>query len=127
MSDYILTVKASADDAGERLDAFIGYNTDELSRSYAVKLIEKGRVSVNGQTVTSKKRAVSEGDTVTVDMPEPESLEISAEDIPLEIVYEDNDVAVINKPRGMVVHPGPGNSSGTLDRTAFAHFLFGVK
>ena len=114
MSGYILTVKASAEDAGVRLDAFIGYNTDELSRSYAVKLIEKGRVSVNGQTVTSKKRAVSDGDTVTIDMPEPESLEITAEDIHIEIVYEDNDVAVINKPRGMVVHPGPGNYSGTL-------------
>ena len=68
MSDCILTVKASAEDSGERLDAFIGYNTDELSRSYAVKLIEKGRVSVNGHTVTSKKRAVSEGDTVTIDI-----------------------------------------------------------
>lgn len=121
MSDYILTVKASPDDAGERLDAFIGYNTDELSRSYAVKLIEKGRVSVNGQTVTSKKRAVSEGDTVTIDMPEPESLQVSAEDIPVEIVFEDDDVAVINKPRGMVVHPGPGNSSGTLVNAIMFH------
>ena len=114
MSDYVLTVKASSADAGARLDAFIGYNTDELSRSYAVKLIEKGRVSVNGRTVTSKKLAVMEGDTVTIDMPEPEPLEIKAEDIPLDIVYEDDDVAVINKPRGMVVHPGPGNQSGTL-------------
>ena len=114
MSEYILTVTASAEDAGSRLDAFIGYNTDELSRSYAVKLIEKGRVSVNGKAVTSKKRAVSEGDTVTIDMPEPEALEVTAEDIPLDIVYEDDDVAVINKPRGMVVHPGPGNHSGTL-------------
>ena len=121
MSGYILTVKASAEDAGVRLDAFIGYNTDELSRSYAVKLIEKGRVSVNGQTVTSKKRAVSDGDTVTIDMPEPESLEITAEDIPIEIVYEDNDVAVINKPRGMVVHPGPGNYSGTLVNAIMFH------
>ena len=121
MSGYILTVKASAEDAGVRLDAFIGYNTDELSRSYAVKLIEKGRVSVNGQTVTSKKRAVSDGDTVMIDMPEPESLEITAEDIPIEIVYEDNDVAVINKPRGMVVHPGPGNYSGTLVNAIMFH------
>ena len=121
MSDYILTVKASADDSGSRLDAFIGYNTDELSRSYAVKLIEKGRVSVNGETVTSKKRAVSEGDTVTIDMPEPEPLEISAENIPLDIVYEDEDVAVINKPRGMVVHPGPGNPSGTLVNAIMYH------
>ena len=116
MSDCVLTVKASAEDAGARLDAFIGCNTDELSRSYAVKLIEKGRVSINGQAVTSKKRAVSEGDKVVIDMPEPEPLEITAENIPLDIVYEDEDVAVINKPRGMVVHPGPGNPSGTLVR-----------
>lgn len=121
MSDFILTVKASSEDAGTRLDAFIGFNTDELSRSYAVKLIEKGRVKVNGDTVTSKKRAVSEGDTVTIDMPEPEPLEITAEDIPLDIVYEDEDVAVINKPRGMVVHPGPGNPSGTLVNAIMYH------
>lgn len=121
MSDLILTVNASADDAGSRLDAFIGYNTDELSRSYAVKLIEKGRVSVNGNTITSKKHAVSEGDTVTIAMPEPEPLEITAEDIPLDIVYEDDDVAVINKPRGMVVHPGPGNHSGTLVNAIMYH------
>lgn len=121
MSGYTLTVKASGEDAGARLDAFIGYNTDELSRSYAVKLIEKGRVSVNGVTVTSKKQAVSEGDMVTIDMPEPEPLEIKAEDIPLDIVYEDGDVAVINKPRGMVVHPGPGNLSGTLVNAIMYH------
>ena len=121
MSDLILTVNASSDDAGSRLDAFIGYNTDELSRSYAVKLIERGRVSVNGNTITSKKHAVSEGDTVTIAMPEPEPLEITAEDIPLDIVYEDEDVAVINKPRGMVVHPGPGNHSGTLVNAIMYH------
>ena len=121
MEDSVLTVKASAEDAGSRLDAFIGYNTDELSRSYAVKLIEKGHVSINGKAATSKKQPVSEGDTVTIDMPEPEFLEVSAEDIPLEIVYEDNDVAVINKPRGMVVHPGPGNYSGTLVNAIMYH------
>lgn len=121
MSDYILSVTASPDDAGARLDAFIGYNTDELSRSYAVKLIEKGRVKVNGRTVSSKKLSVSEGDTVTIDMPEPESLEVTAENIPLDIVYEDEDMAVINKPRGMVVHPGPGNPSGTLVNAIMYH------
>lgn len=121
MSEYILTVNASAADAGSRLDAFIGYNTDELSRSYAVKLIEKGKVSINGEPVTSKKRAVSEGDTITIEMPEPEALDIIAEDIPLDIVYEDDDVAVINKPRGMVVHPGPGNYSGTLVNAIMYH------
>ena len=121
MSGYVLTVTASAEDAGTRLDAFIGYNTDELSRSYAVRLIEKGLVNINGETVTSKKRAVADGDTVVIDMPEPEVLEITAENIPIEIVYEDDDVAVINKPRGMVVHPGPGNHSGTLVNAIMYH------
>ena len=121
MSGYVLTVTASAEDAGTRLDAFIGYNTDELSRSYAVRLIEKGLVNINGETVTSKKRAVADGDTVVIDMPEPEVLEITAENIPIEIVYEDDDVAVINKPRGMVVDPGPGNHSGTLVNAIMYH------
>ncbi len=121
MAGFILTIKASAEDDGSRLDAFIGYNTDELSRSYAVKLIGKGCVSVNGETAASKKRSVSEGDVITIDMPEPEPLEITAEDIPLDIVYEDDDVAVINKPRGMVVHPGPGNASGTLVNAIMYH------
>ena len=121
MEDSILTVKASAEDAGSRLDAFIGYNTDELSRSYAVKLIEKGRVRINGSVIKSKKHTVAENDTVTIDMPEPELLEVTAENIPLEIVYEDDDVAVINKPRGIVVHPGPGNYSGTLVNAIMYH------
>ena len=121
MSEQILTVTAAPEDAGSRLDAFIGYNTDELSRSYAVRLIEKGLVSVNDSPVTSKKRAIAEGDVVTIEMPEPEPLEIKAENIPLEIVYEDDDVAVINKPRGMVVHPGPGNANGTLVNAIMYH------
>ena len=121
MSEQILTVTAAPEDTGSRLDAFIGYNTDELSRSYAVRLIEKGLVIVNGSPVTSKKRAIAEGDVVTIEMPEPEPLEIKAENIPLEIVYEDDDVAVINKPRGMVVHPGPGNANGTLVNAIMYH------
>ena len=121
MSNDLLTVTAGAEDAGLRLDAFIGYNTDELSRSYAVKLIAKGLVRVNGKTETSKKYSLADGDTVTIDMPEPEPLQVVAENIPLDIVYEDDDVAVINKPRGMVVHPGPGNESGTLVNAIMHH------
>lgn len=112
---------AEAEDSGVRLDAFIGYNTGELSRSYAVKLIEKGRVTVNGTVVRSKKQAVRAGDEVTVDLPEPEMLDVRPEDIPLEIVYEDDDVLVVNKPRGMVVHPGPGNWTGTLVNAVMHH------
>lgn len=121
MDNYRLTLTAGTEDAGVRLDAFIGYNTDELSRSYAVKLIEQGLVNVAGSPVTSKKYKVNAGDEIAIEMPEPESLDIEAEDIPLEIVYEDDDVAVINKPRGMVVHPGPGNYSGTLVNAIMYH------
>ena len=117
----LITLTVSEEDAGARLDAYIGWNTDELSRSYAVRLIEKGRVSVNGRAAKSKKQALAAGDEVTVDLPEPETLDIRAEDIPLEIVYEDDDVLVVNKPRGMVVHPGPGNWSGTLVNAVMHH------
>ncbi len=116
-----ISVTAGTEDAGCRLDAFIGYNTDELSRSYAVKLIERGNVTVNGKTVTSKKHALKAGDVVDIDLPEPEKLDVLPEDIPLEIVYEDDDVLVVNKPRGMVVHPGPGNWSGTLVNAVMYH------
>ena len=120
-TDNTIVLTAAAEDAGCRLDAFIGYNTDELSRSYAVRLIEKGRISINGRTVTSKKHAVASGDEIVIDMPEPESLDITPENIPLEIVDEDGDVLVVNKPRGMVVHPGPGNWSGTLVNAVMYH------
>ena len=121
MEDTRITVTVSPEDAGARLDAFIGWNTDELSRSYAVKLIEKGLVSVNGSPAASKKQPLNEGDVVAIDVPEPEILEVGAEDIPLDIVYEDDDVAVIDKPRGMVVHPGPGNMNGTLVNAIMYH------
>ncbi len=104
-----------------RLDAFIGYNTDELSRSYAVRLIGNGSVTVNGRTVSSKKYKLNDGDEVCIVLPEPETLDVAAEDIPLDIVYEDDDVLIVNKPRGMVVHPGPGNWSGTLVNAVMHH------
>ncbi|MBR2540005.1 MAG: RluA family pseudouridine synthase [Mogibacterium sp.] len=119
--DNILTIEVSEDDNGSRLDAFIGYNTDELSRSYAVRLIEKGSVTVNGSPVTSKKHHLKAGDKVSITIPEPEVLDIQPEDITLEIVYEDSDVIVVNKPRGLVVHPGPGNWSGTLVNALMYH------
>lgn len=116
-----IELRASSEDEGARLDAFIGWNTDELSRNYAVKLIGKGLVTVNGAVISSKKHSLSEGDEVVIYLPEPERLEVQPEDIPLEIVYEDSDVLVVNKPRGMVVHPGPGNWSGTLVNAVMYH------
>lgn len=121
MSNDKLQLIASAEDAGTRLDAFIGGNLEEISRSYATQLIEKECVTINGRTEISKKKKILEGDQVEIDMPEPTELDIVAEDIPLDIVYEDNDVIVVNKPRGMVVHPSVGNWSGTLVNAIMYH------
>lgn len=95
-----------------RLDAYIAAVSD-LSRSAAARLIEAGSVTVNGR-LAEKKRAIAEGEVVEITLPEPEECEAQPEDIPLDVVYEDDDIIVINKPQGMVVHPAPGNYSGTL-------------
>ena len=106
-------------DTGTRLDVFISETVD-ISRSAAAKLIESGDITVNGGTVP-KKYAVSEGDKIEVNLPEPKEAEILPEDIPLDIIYEDEDILVINKPSGMVVHPAPGNYSGTLVNALMFH------
>lgn len=102
-----------------RLDAYISEMT-ELSRSAAARLIEDGSVKVNGQPV-QKKYAPRAGDTVEIILPELREDEAVAEDIPLDIVYEDDYIIVINKPSGMVVHPAPGNYSGTLVNALLFH------
>ena len=98
--------------AGMRLDAYVS-TVSELSRSAAAKLIESGSLKLNG-AAAEKKRAVTVGDVVEIILPEPAECEAEPEDIPLDVVYEDDDIIVINKPQGMVVHPAPGNYSGTL-------------
>ena len=102
-----------------RIDAFIAENTD-ISRSRAVKLIEAGSVTLNGKTV-NKKAALKAGDTVEIIVPEAVPLEAQAQEIPLDILYEDNDLLVVNKPKGMVVHPAAGNFEGTLVNALLAH------
>lgn len=97
---------------GERLDKLIAENT-ELSRSAAARLIERGFVTVNGN-VLGKKDIPNEGALVEITLPEPTSCDTLPENIPLEIVYEDADLLVVNKPKGMVVHPAAGHYSGTL-------------
>lgn len=97
---------------GIRLDKLIAENT-ELSRSAAVKLIEQGLVTANGKTL-GKKDVPFDGTNVEITLPEPKSCDILPENIPLEIVYEDADLLVVNKPKGMVVHPAAGHYSGTL-------------
>lgn len=101
-----------ADVCGVRLDKFISENSD-ISRSYASKLAEEGCVTVNGKTA-SKKTKVNIDDEIVVAVPTPQGIEAKPEDIPIDIVYEDDSVIVVNKPRGMVVHPAAGNASGTL-------------
>jgi 23S rRNA pseudouridine1911/1915/1917 synthase len=107
-----MTLRVSEDFIGERIDSFIAGET-ELSRSAAVRLIESGDILVNGAPV-SKKYSIKENDEISVNIPEARECEIEAENIPIDVVYEDADIAVINKPSGMVVHPAPSNYSGTL-------------
>lgn len=100
-------------DEGFRLDKCIALNYPEVSRSYVQKLIESGGAWLNGNTGRSKD-FVKAGDEIKVLLPAPEGLEVEAENIPLDIVYEDEDVIVVNKPKGMVVHPAAGHYTGTL-------------
>lgn len=106
-------MRLTADQNGERLDAFLSRQGDNLSRSAAQKLIEAGAVRLNGK-VPKKNDRLNLGDTVEYTIPEPKEVDIAPKDIPLEIVYEDEDVAVINKPKGLVVHPAAGHQDDTL-------------
>ena len=108
------------EDAGVRIDKFISDNIAELTRSSVQGLLEKGMVTLNGRTV-SKSCKVKSGDEVSVTVPDPEPMETVAEDIPLDIVYEDDDLLVVNKPKGMVVHQAHGNYSGTLVNALLWH------
>lgn len=104
-----------------RIDLVLSLQLPEISRSFIQKLLEKGMVKVNGQVCTSKKYKGSKDDLVEVMLPEPEPLKVEAENIPLDIVYEDQDLLVVNKPRGMVVHPAAGNENGTLVNAVLYH------
>ena len=103
-----------------RVDALIAAAMPEFSRAFVQKLLEEGRVTCRGRVVKKSARPAP-GDQLTLDIPEPETPEIAAEDIPLDIVYEDADVIVVNKPKGMVVHPAPGHAGGTLVNALMAH------
>ena len=115
----VLEVIAKDADKGTRLDQFVATNT-ELTRSAAARLIEDGAVTVNGKAV-AKNYKIGGGDILEIILPEPEPCEALPENIPLDIVYEDDDIIVINKPVGMVVHPAAGNPSGTLVNALLYH------
>ena len=106
-------------DEPQRVDAFIA-NELELTRSHVSKLLSEGNVKVNSMAV-QKSAKLKKGDTVDVIVPDPEPLDILPENIPLDIVYEDDYLLVVNKPKGMVVHPAPGNYTGTLVNALLWH------
>lgn len=107
------------EDAGQRLDVFLNDNCD-MSRSYIKTLIDKGMITVNGQ---NKKSGyfLKTGDRIVLEIPPVQQMNLHAQDIPLQIVFEDNDFAVVNKPQGMVVHPGNGNYENTLVNALLYH------
>lgn len=113
--------KVKAEQQGSRLDQVLSQAFPEISRSFLQKRIRDGGVLVDGDVCDSKKYKVEEGQEITLAIPEPEELEVAAEPIPLDLVYEDGDMLVVNKPRGMVVHPAAGNDRGTLVNAVLYH------
>ena len=114
MSDYVIT------DQTGRIDKVLTTLEPEVTRSQLKNLINDGHVTVNGQPVKPKYK-VQSGDKISLVKPEPQSLELTPENIPLDIVYEDDDVIVVNKPQGMVVHPAPGHPDHTLVNALLYH------
>lgn len=103
-----------ADTRDERIDAFLTRTMENTTRSAAQKLLERGNVTVNGKTVKQKNRRLKEGDEISVQIPPPEAVFTAATEMELDIVYEDEDVMVVNKPKGLVVHPAAGHRDDTL-------------
>ncbi|MBQ6419840.1 MAG: RluA family pseudouridine synthase [Clostridia bacterium] len=118
MRDFAAAV--APEDDGERLDKWLSEKEGTLSRSAVQKLIEEGRVLVNGAGAVKSGR-LRAGDVVEVEIPPPVELKAVPQDIPVEIVYEDEDLLVVNKPQGMVVHPAPGTPDGTLVNALLYH------
>ena len=113
-----ITIECAVDDV--RVDVFLAENISEMTRSGVQRIIEAGGVTVLGKTIKKNHRS-SSGEVYEVVLSEPEDTEVAAQAIPLDIVYEDDDLIVVNKARGMVVHPAPGHSDGTLVNALLAH------
>ena len=118
MNKIVITVPEEAD--GARADKFLADAIDYLTRSALQKLISVGNVEIGGKAI-AKSRILKEGEDITVLIPDAVSLDVEAEDIPLNIYYEDDDLLVVYKPKGMVVHPAPGNHNGTLVNALLWH------
>ncbi|MCQ2386815.1 MAG: RNA pseudouridine synthase, partial [Clostridia bacterium] len=118
MNKIVISVPEEYD--GIRIDKFLAENIDYLSRSALQKLIASNNVEI-GENPVSKNRILRSGEDISVLIPDAVELNVEAEDIPLDIYYEDEDLLVVYKPKGMVVHPAPGNHSGTLVNALLWH------
>ena len=116
----VLKTTIKCEIGGERLDVFLAANMSGITRSAAQRLLETGRVTLNGDPVRKNHRT-SPGEKYTVTQDEPDVSDVIKQDIPLDVVYEDSDVIVVNKPRGMVVHPAPGHPDATLVNALLYH------
>ena len=115
-----MILQAAPEDAGQRLDSFLAAHLDGISRSAAARLLEEGCVLCDGR-VPGKSLRLTGTEEISVTLPQPEETELIPQDIPLDVVYEDADVIVINKPTGLVVHPAPGHPDGTLVNALLYH------
>ena len=115
------TINIQVPENSDRLDRYLSQNLSDLSRSRIQQLIEQGHVQVNDQICTSKKVNLKIGDRISLEIPAIEPLQLLAADIPLDILYEDEELIILNKPAGLVVHPAPGHPEGTLVNAILAH------
>ena len=116
----IRTLQVNPENAGARLDAFLAEQLEDVTRSAAAKLCAGGSVTREGKPLAKNYRLTG-GETIAVVLPDPEPMDAVAQDIPLDVVYEDADVIVVNKPKGLVVHPAPGHPDGTLVNALLHH------
>ena len=121
MSNITLQLEEKGDEGGDRIDRYLAQQLPNLSRSRIQQLIEQGNVQVNGTVCTSKKITVQSGDRISLTIPEAKPLDLQPEAIPLDILYEDDTLIIVNKPAGLVVHPAAGHENGTLVNALLAH------
>ena len=110
MKNYIVNEEENS----KRLDVYIASNDEEITRSSAQRQIERGNVVVNGKVITKVSYKVTVADNIEIEEQEPVEIELKVQNIPIDVIYEDKDIIVVNKPKGMVVHPANGNPDGTL-------------
>ena len=119
--NQLSTYKFISDDSDIRLDVFLSEVYKDASRTYIQKLIKDGFISVNDKEITKSSYQIKEDDEIILNVPDPIPLEILPQDIPLDIIFEDDDILIVNKPKGMVVHPAPGHTSDTLVNALLYH------